>query len=226
MGLCPHWAFTASLIQTRKVGVLASSPPDHSGSSARVRLQPSLPLTWGTGRELSPFACRHPSTELFHLQGSSSSDSAVDGGKAWTARPLGSLSKWAASCANYQLCSSLTQIHPAAGNSLQALTPLTATGKSFFSPVFYSKSRWWGFWGPEGRTARTWLPRDGATYASRSHSVSVTPLGRRLIIMTQETSFWILVIQVATTQLSNQGIWPQTVNVCHCTVTISSHFGT
>lgn len=150
----------------------------------------------------------------------------MDRGTACTARPLGSLSKWAASCANYQLCSGSTQIHPAAENLLQALPLLTATGKSFFFPVFYSKSRCWGFWGHEGRTTRTWLPSDGATYASRSHSVSVTPLGRRLIIRTQEISFWILVIQVAKPQLSNQGIWPQTVNDCHCTITISSYFDT
>lgn len=113
--------------------MLASSPPDHSGSSARVRLQPSLPLTRGTGRELSPFACRHPSTELFHLQGSSSRGSAVDGGMACTARPLGSLSKWAASCANFQLCSGLTQIHPAAENLLQALRHLQPRGSHSFS---------------------------------------------------------------------------------------------
>lgn len=47
------------------------------------------------------------------------------------------------------------------------------------------------------------------------------PIRKRFPIITQET-LWILVIQVTKTQLSHQGIWPQTGNDCHCTTTISS----
>lgn len=54
MWLCPDWAFTAALIQMWEVGVLASSPLEHSGSLTRARLQPSLPLTWGAVKSWSP----------------------------------------------------------------------------------------------------------------------------------------------------------------------------
>lgn len=226
MGLCPHRAFTASLIQMWEVGVLASSPQiipgaqQESGCSQVCLSLGELAESWALLHAgAHPQSSSTSKVPLLVIPQRTEAWPAEQG--PWEASPSGQLPvQTTGSAAAWHKSTQLLGTH------CRLWLHSQPQGSRSFSPVLYSKSRWWGFWGPEGRTARTWLPRDGATYASRSHSVCVTPLGRRLIIMTQETSFWVLVIQVATTQLSNQGIWPQTVNVCHCTITISSHVDT